>query len=94
MIEFGIFDESHTMKGIEKRTGYGLYDTNSPIWYRLFLTATLRNYIDNPKLLTVFATKHNRRDGGQKTMLSSSQSSINDKESQKDQQTPLRVRSF
>ena len=41
-IEFAIFDEAHGMSGVGKRNGYGLFDKNLPIRYRLFLTASSR----------------------------------------------------
>jgi hypothetical protein len=53
-IEFDIFDEAHTMEGISKQTGHGLDDSNIPISYRFFLTATPRNCIDNPKYVLVY----------------------------------------
>ena len=41
-IEFAIFDEAHGMAGVGKRNGYGLFEENLPVRYRLFLTAAPR----------------------------------------------------
>jgi hypothetical protein len=75
MIEFGIFDEAHKMEGIGKECSYGLYDNNVPIWYRLFLTATPRNYINNPKRISILpATKQRSNDGGRQIILTTTPS--------------------
>jgi len=34
---------------VNKKSGFGLYDTNLPIMYRFFSTATPRNYTDDQK---------------------------------------------
>jgi predicted helicase len=99
VIEFSIFDEAHTMEGIGIQTGYGLDDSNIPISYRFFLTATPRNYIKNPKRIAIFATKQ-RLDGGRKiipTSSSSLQLLVNDNNNNNSESSSLEqqpVRSF
>jgi len=46
MINFGIFDEAHRMEGTRRLFGYGLDDALLPVWHRLFLTATPRNFVE------------------------------------------------
>ena len=76
-IEFAIFDEAHNMEGIGTQNGYGLYDTNIHIHYRLFLTATARNYVPNPTRVTVFATKYRRSDGARQITPTTTTSTTN-----------------
>ena len=62
-IGLGIFDEAHGMTGIAPCAGFGLHNDELPIDYRLFLTATPRNYASQVEQRTVLGKTMNERTG-------------------------------
>ncbi|CAB9523514.1 helicase [Seminavis robusta] len=74
-IGLGIFDEAHRMAGKSQFNGFGLQDHELPIDFRLFKTATPRNFSPNVTQKTVVASKIDKRNGVQ-TLITTNQDVI------------------